>query len=292
MQKIAPIVLLLISFSCSEKKANKISFVSNRDGNSEIYVMNADGSDVQNLSNNEEMDFAPAWTAENDHIYFYSGRDKNSEVYSMRADGSNPIRMTNHLAKDVLPVPSPDGKLIAFMSDRDTLSRNLYVMNADGSDVRSLTQNTAYEESPSWSPDGTKLLFTRQLRDPNDTTHAANGEIHLISLEDSEVTRVTNKEGYDSGAEFSPDGRKIAFYGLNNDLWDLFIMNADGSGLFNLTSDSIECYSPSWSSDGMWLVYTAGQKGVYDIWKINIETKERIQLTDTKGRNEAPDWSN
>jgi len=67
-------------------------------------------------------------------------------------------------------------------------------------------------------------------------------------------------------------------------------MNSDGTNLYNLTNDLIECYSPDWSSDGKWLVYTAGSKGNYNIWKINITTKERIQLTNTNGRNESPVW--
>lgn len=67
-------------------------------------------------------------------------------------------------------------------------------------------------------------------------------------------------------------------------------MNSDGSNLYNLTNDTIECYSPDWSPNGKWLVYTAGTKGVYNIWKINLETKQKIQLTNTTGRNEGPAW--
>ena len=66
-------------------------------------------------------------------------------------------------------------------------------------------------------------------------------------------------------------------------------MNSDGSNLNNLTHDIIKCYFPDWSINGKWLVYTAGKGRNYNIRKINIKKKERIQLTNTTGRNETPD---
>jgi|TARA_R100000541_G_scaffold57181_2_gene67103 TolB protein len=295
-------LLFLVTFlSCNQKNKKQaekyspyqeIAFVSDRDGNSEIYMMDVNGDSLKRLTNNESLDFSPDWGKDGASVYFYSKRDGNEEIYSVNTKSTEVTRITDHPAKDVLPTPSPDGKLIVFMSDRDSLSRNVYVMDKDGSNIRSLTKNKMYEESPSWSPNGKNILFTRQLRDSTDNTHAANGEIHIMNADGSNVRRLTNKKGYDSGAKFSPDGKKIAFYGLNDRQWDLYIMDADGSNLVNLTNDSIECYSPDWSPDGEWLVYTAGSKGNYNIWKINILTKERIQLTDTEGRNEGPVWRN
>lgn len=301
MKKAITILILVVTVSCNESKQKdntnstdaaheKIAFVTNRDGNSEIYVMDSDGKSLENLTNNDSLDYSPSWSGTNSQLYFYSKRGGNAEIYSLDIVSKNVNRLTNHLANDVLPVSAPNGEFILFMSDRDSLSRNIYIMNKDGSDVRSLTKNQSYEESPDWSPDGQKIIFTRQLRDSIDNSHAANGEIHIMDSDGSNVQRLTNKPGYDSGAKFSPDGNKITFYGFDNDQWDLFIMDSDGSNLFNLTNDSIECYSPDWSSDGKWLVYTAGEKGVYNIWKINLLSKKRIQLTKTTGRNEGPVW--
>mgnify|MGYP003116541429 CR=1 FL=1 len=113
----------------------------------------------------------------------------------------------------------------------------------------------------------------------------------MINSDGNNERRLTNKAGYDSGAKFSPYGKQIAFYGSNeSNQWDVYLMDRDGTNLYNLTSDIIECYSPSWSPDGEWLVYTAVRKGNYNIWKINLKSKERIQLTKTDGRNESPVW--
>ena len=177
------------------------------------------------------------------------------------------------------------------MSNRNSKSRSVFTMDIDGSNVKKLTDNEYYEESPSWSPNGKQIIFTRQLRDKNDTTHAANGEIFIMDSDGSNVKRLTNKVGYDSGSVFSPNGKQIAFYGNNEEKWDIYIMNSDGSELTNLTNETIECYSPSWSPDGKWIVYTAGEKNNYDLWLINVKTKEKRQLTKTTYRNEHPTWS-
>ncbi len=84
-------------------RRGKIAFRSFRDGNLEIYVMNADGSGQPNLTNSPAFDFAPAWSPDGSRIGFWSDRDGNREVYVMNADGSNPTRLTNNPASDWQP---------------------------------------------------------------------------------------------------------------------------------------------------------------------------------------------
>ncbi len=136
----------------------QIAFASNRNrdwerfdrgGNWEVYVMNTDGANPINLTNNLAWDSSPDWSPDGRRIAFTSNRDGNSEVYVMNADGTNPINLTNHLASDGSPDWSPDGNQIAFQSDRDG-NWEVYVMNADGANPINLTNHPAWDSSPSW----------------------------------------------------------------------------------------------------------------------------------------------
>ncbi|MBI1928203.1 PD40 domain-containing protein [Candidatus Poribacteria bacterium] len=86
----------------------KIAFVSTRDGNNEIYVMNADGTNPMNLTHHPASELYPAWSPDGTKIAFVSGRDGNAEIYVMNADGTNPVNLTNHPANDTTPSWSPN----------------------------------------------------------------------------------------------------------------------------------------------------------------------------------------
>ncbi len=274
-----------------EEPQGTIAFVSTRDGNREIYLMDVKGENLRNISNNPALDYGPSWLPEGSGIMAYSNRDGNPEIYLFDLRLDTAIRITHHPGNNVLPEVSPDGKEVVFMSNRNGKSRSVFKMKIDGGDQVALTDNEAYEESPSWSPDGRYILFTRQLRQEGDTTYAANGEIFRMRSDGSEVERITNKPGYDSGAVYSPDGKQIAFYGPEGETFEIFLMQADGSDIRNISRDTLDCYSPSWSPDGKWIAYTAGGGENYDIYIIHLESGEKRRLTSTEVRNEAPAWA-
>src|SRR5256885_1425424 len=99
--------------------AGQIAFSTDRDGNPEIYVMNADGAGLRNLSNNPSLDVEATWSRDGTRIAFYSERDGNGEIYVVNADGSNPLNLTNNPASDATPAWSPDGTTRAFTPTRD-----------------------------------------------------------------------------------------------------------------------------------------------------------------------------
>ena len=187
--------------------SGRIAFHSDRDGNYEIYVMNADGSGVTRLTNNSIDDLNPAWSPDGRRIAFHSDRDGNFEIYVMNADGSGVTRLTNNSAYDGDPAWSPDGARIAFESFRSPRDGNweVYVMNADGSGVTRLTNNySASDNNPTWSPDGTRIAFHSNS---DFGFGGLNYEIYVMNADGSGVTRLTNNSAWDS--EPSP-GRPTA----------------------------------------------------------------------------------
>jgi len=227
----------------------KIAFVSNRDGKPEgqfapetdIHVMNADGSGQQNLTRNPARDGHPVWSPDGRQIAFERvvggvGNNENTEIYVMNADGSDQRRLTSNPTFDGSPVWSPDGQRIAFASDRNQLRyhNDVYVMNADGSDQRRLTSNPAFDDgSPVWSPDGRKIVFTRSRG--RWSQHDREVEIYVMNADGSGKRNLTRNPAGDGHPAWSPDGRKIGFVSNRGGNRDIYVMNADGSGQRNLT---------------------------------------------------------
>lgn len=129
----------------------KIAFMSNRDGNDEIYVMDIDGSNLQRLTYNDAHDWFPAWSPDSTQIAFTSGRDGAYAIYVMNTDGSDLRRLTHSDADAWRPAWSPDGTQIAFQFNPGG-QWDIYIMNADGTDLRQLTTGGAADRHPAWRP--------------------------------------------------------------------------------------------------------------------------------------------
>ena len=114
----------------------KIAFTSSRDGATEIYLMNADGTGQTRLTTNSTSNSEPAWSPDSANIVFTSFRDGNFEIYLMNADGTGQTRLTTNTANDFDPAWSPDGTTIAFTSAPNFFSSpEIYVMDAADTDV-------------------------------------------------------------------------------------------------------------------------------------------------------------
>lgn len=273
--------------------SGKLIFMSTRDGNFEIYSMEANGDSVKNLSCNKATDYAFSNTPDG-KIVLYSNREGNDDVYIMSSDFRTVTNLTHHPSGDRVAQVSPDGKHILFTSNRDEENGELYVMDIDGNNLRRITNNKNFEDPGGWSPDGKRLFFTLELMEKADTGASLirNTEIFVIDANGKNQTRLTNKPGGDGGPQVSPDGKTIVFYGKSAEgNYDIFLMNIDGSNLVNLTGDKAEDYSPTWSPDGKWIAYTKGSSKNYDVWVMHLETGIEYRLTTHPKRDESPYWS-
>ncbi len=275
----------IIHSSTTTQSAARIAFVSNRDGNKEIYVMSADGTGAVNLTNNPATDETPAWTTDGKRIAFASDRDGNAEIYVMHADGSEPQRLTDDAATDSAPVWSPDGAHIAFVSNRDG-NDEIYVMNADGTGQTRLTDNAGMDGGPAWSPDGLKLAFYTDRDD--------NFEIYLMNADGTEQARLTKNTSADLYPAWAPDGTKLTFASDRDADREVYLMNADGSDQTRLTYAPGEENKTAWASDGKHIYFDSRRDGNEEIYVINADSSElrtaviaQVNLT----HNAAADFS-
>jgi Tol biopolymer transport system component len=211
----------------------------------QIYVMNADGSNVGQLtfpdpardSTGHLIDttsnFHPAWSPDRTKIAFASTRDTNPEIYVMDPNGSNVVRLTHDAADDAQPAWSPDGSKIVFASTRDG-NAEIYVMNADGTGLVNLTHNGATDLTPAWSPDGAKIAFQ--------SNRQTDFAVWVMNADGTNPVRLTEPSPPSGAPDWSPDGTRIA-YEQNGDIW---IMNVDGTGKTRITNGFWADGLPRW----------------------------------------------
>ncbi len=136
----------------------QIVYMSERDGNRDLYIMNIDGEEVRQLTDDPAYDYEPAWSPDGEQIAFVSRRTGKSQIYVMDTDGSNVVQLTDSEYLDWRPAWSPDGEWIAFESWREG-NADIFIMRPDGSNLQQLTTSLAEDGHPHFSPDGRYIVF-------------------------------------------------------------------------------------------------------------------------------------
>ena len=208
----------------------RIVFTSLRDGNPEIYVMDADGGNQENLTNHPACDIEPDWSPGGTKIAFVSGRDVGpSQIYVMDADGKNVDRLTDGRVTKGDPDWSPDGGKIAYTVD-DLVDR-IDVMDSGGRNRKELEDQARH---PSWSPDGGEIAFV-SWRD-------GATQIYVKDVGGQKRKRVTQDLVAKSSPAFSPDGRRIAYraHPEHEGFGHIYVVGADGRNRVRLSHNESE----------------------------------------------------
>lgn len=278
---------------------NKIVFHSDRNDNDDIYVMDADGSNQLQLTDNPELDRHPVISNDGTKIAFVSYRDGAINIYTMDVDGTNIQQVTQSYDMPFSPHLSwsPDDSQIAFHDKRsgngefnedEAFYNEIYTINIDGSNLTRLTDNDAFDGNPSWSPDGDKIVFNSS----RDGGVNADQEIYTMNTDGSEPQKITDDPDQNHRARWSFDGSKFVFVSDRNGNDDIYTMNIDGSEVQRLTDYDGEDQNPAWSADGNEIVFVTNRDINREIYQINADgSGSTTNLTDNGATDEAPFWS-
>ena len=251
-----------------------IAFVSNKNGNDEIYTMHPDGSHVANLTNDPAGDFSPAWSPNGSRIAFVSERSGKSEIYVMNADGSGLSQLTQSLDgyASSSNAWSPDGQKIAFYSYalQDPNSGRLTVMNADGSGKIVLTNEAGSYWFLGWSPDNQKIIYQRQNLGPG----GINPDIYGVYVVNADGTngQLLLKSGNVSNIQWEDAQHFYAASGYSP--WEIYRFNLDGTPpkLVALYDTPVS----TWFGTGSDLNYVVKRFDTWDWYSIDGITKTHL----------------
>jgi tol-pal system beta propeller repeat protein TolB len=198
------------------------------------------------------------------------------QICLLNADGSGRKQLTNFKATAFYPSVSPDGETIYF-SSRESGNFEIYSVDINGDNLQKLTKNIGSLYAPELSPNGEWILFTNN----------GNG-LWLMKPDGSNPHALTTKDDIDPS--WSPDGSMISFASSRAGARQLFVMNADGTNIRQVTNLNNMGGRNTWSPDGTKLAFYRGPQGDRNIYVINVDGTGLERLTDG-GDNLGPSWS-
>jgi TolB protein len=278
----------------SGQSGGQIAFASTRDGDgdAEIFVMDADGSNLRQVTHNDGDDHSPDWAPDGRRIVFvHEPPDQtNADLHIVDIVTGEERAFTSwRYWYETDPAWSPDGKWIAFASEHpDADGGDVIALSVDGERSRAIAtqQENSTNVDPAWSPDGKRLVFI-EYYDSYDLYTTSFCCSHGYKR------RTVTHDGFQEWhPEWSPDGSKILF-SRSTALFKhgLYTIAPDGKDLRVVFEGPLDARSGSWSPDGRAIVFYAQGGLGYDVYRINADGTGLVRLTDETGSDQHPDWS-
>lgn len=266
---------------------SQIAFVTDRDGNNEIYLMNDDGSAVRNLTNHASNDRHPAWSPDGSKLVFSSRRDEgNFDIYLLEVDTLAVTRLTSD-GNNTRPAWSPDGGRIAFSSDRYG-GKDIMIMNTDGSGQLQLTVGDSDDDQPAWSPDGLYIAYAAGETNERD--------IYVIRASDGAAFATLTS---DAGDDFLPawlndsTRSRLAFTSTREGSQDIYMIDPlTGGDLQRLAGADSNERQPNWSRDGGTLLFVSDRAngGERNIYSKSVGGGDLRRWTPDGSNDREPKW--
>ena len=261
----------------------KIAYVAEQGSARELFVMDYDGYDARQLTNDGFLNLMPQWSPDRRFLVFTAYRNRNTQDIDMieLATGKR-WTLISLGGLNITPALSPDGNFLAFASSHEGNSE-LYRLDTRTKAIQRLTVNPSGDLSPSWSPNGRELVFV--------SDRGGGPQLFLMSSDGSNVRRLTFDGNYNAAPAWSPRGNWIAYVCRTQQEYKLCVISPDGQKRMQLTTGPGVDDSPSWSPDGRHLVFSSTADGKSHIYMIDADGKDIERLTFQGTHNSAPSWS-
>lgn len=250
----------------------------------EIFVMDMDGSNVRQITDEKSLSMSSAWDPDGRGLYFTSYLKRQPDLFFVNIFDKRIKQLTRDSALEVGAKPSPDGQRLAISRTMDRDS-SLMLLDSSGSRIRTiLPANGTINVSPSWSPDGSRMAFC--------SNRSGGPQIFTMNSDGSDIKRVSFlNSNYCTSPAWSPKGDKIAFVCRFEGGFQLFTADPDGSNLLQLTSTGSN-EDPDWAPNGQFVVFstTFWQRGVPSIALMRPDGSNMKRLSDGRAGDMDPAW--
>jgi Tol biopolymer transport system component len=280
----------------------KIAFGSERDGNARLYTINADGSNLLQLTEDlvapvegdEPWSFEsrPNWSPNGSQIAFVLSscgcdnwlRSRTYNIYVINADGSN-LQLIRTFALN--PQWSPDSSML-LVEDAHSYTvpfGDFYVIKPDGSSPMRVSADNSFTLNPKWSPNANQIAFFTY------SYQNSNGEVYVVNSDGSQLTNLTNHSAHDYFAAWSPNGSKITFGSERDGNSEIYVMDSNGGNVTNLTNNPATDYAAAWSPDGSKITFVSQRSDNPELFVMNADGSNLLSLTDDLSLERHASWS-
>jgi TolB protein len=263
----------------------RISFVSDRTGHAEIWVMDYDGFNQHPITSDGSICLTPRWSADNTKLAFTSYLRGNPDISIFSLETYRRIPFPQYSGLNTTPAWSPDNKKIAFCSSMSG-DPEIYVSDPNGFNLQRLTFSPGVDISPVWNPKtGNEIAFV--------SDRSGVPQIYIMSADGTNLRRLITGGGDASSPSWSPNGLFMAFSWRLTDTgtYDIYVVEIATGRIIQLTHDARRNEHPYWSPDGRHLAFESNRSGTKQVWMMLADGTNPKQLTE-QGRNWGPAWSN
>ena len=263
----------------------EIAFISDRTGEREVYVMDADGGRPRRATSGRSIKTFPDWMPDGRAILYSSYQDRSIPGLFLTSRGDYD---PGPILTRVLPgqpkyrgVFGPEGQYLAVVTSHSGTTE-LYRVDRTGREVKRLTRNRSIDISPTWSPDGKWLAF---VSDRSGAPH-----LYIMDRDGGNLRRLSFTGSYNTSPAWSPDGRWIAYETRVGGQFDIWLIDPSGEVNVPLVTHPRSDESPSWSPDSRRLVFSSTRRGRADLYSVDLRGQDLRRLTKKQGENLQPDW--
>ncbi len=260
----------------------RIALVGTLSGHKELYMADADGQGLVQLTGHKSVSITPSWHPDGDRLYYTSYAKGFPAIYELNLRGGSIDRVANYAGLNTGGVVSPDGRWMAMILSRDG-NPELYVRRMpNGDPVRLTSTRRSAEASPTWSPDSRQIAFVSDM--------SGRPQVYVVGREGGQPRRLTLRGSENVSPDWGPNGL-IAYSSRIGGRYQVCVLDPRSGDVKQITAPDADYEDPSWAPDSRHIAATRSIAYRSSVYLLDTLGDPPVALIDQKGDWTAPAWS-